>query len=1193
MKDVVTAREGYKRPINVRQLQITMGRGASAFRQRNSESRMRENRSSDLMRGGMQTVIGPRASQSGASRLLYKSPEKLLIAQAVDLRRHWLPVSPRLRENVVRGGKISPGVPNSFNLMARMNLEGQHIGEFEILERIGQGGMGAVYRARQSSLRRTVALKTLQAALADDEEYIARFEQEAVAAASLSHPNLVQVYSAGESEGLHWFAMEYIEGESAKARLKRKGRLDPLEAIAIAIHVATALEYGWRKAALIHRDIKPDNIFLSSDGEVKLGDLGLAKSAGQTQGLTMTGASMGTPHYISPEQVEAMKDVDLRADIYSLGCTLYHLSSGQAPFEGNSAVAIMMKHVNAPVPELRSAWLECPPELAAVVLKMMQKHPADRQQNYGEVNADLRRAYDVSSGTTVPSVISVTQKSPVEEKKRRVPIAAWVAGCSALFVVIAALFHFAPWKKANTSSGSHSAPLSGAERVVSPAEATKDKPFVNTLGMKFVPVPGTQVLVDIWDTRVKDYKTYAREGNVDNAWTSQLKDGVPVSLAPDYPVVGVNWDDANAFCQWLTQKERNEGKLPNGVQYRLPTDEEWSRAVGLPPELGEMPVEKNVKNSVNFPWGVDYPPRQKVGNYGDEMFHGKFPLKKNEKGNLMENQWIEGYTDGYVTTSIVGTFPANQYGLYDMGGNVWQWCEDWFDISHKDRVLRGASWGDNLRGSLLSSSRNHHPPGLRNSTSGFRCVLAPASTPRISASARAKSINLISVVDVRRDAIKGAWSIKPEGVALELPTDFGVLELPYEPPAEYDFEVAFTPTAGSLNTNLYLRVGGSSFAWKTNAHGRTPPLYGFDMLDGKLMTNNPEACAENALRIENGQRYTTRVEVRRDGLRGFVNGIAMLTWSGDFHRLSMEPGTKLRNERALGIGGYKRAVVFHSIEVREVTGSGRMTADATPAPMASLTKATNDQPFVNTLGMKFVPVPILGGPTAGQRVLFSVWDTRVEDYEAFVKETKREWPKPDFQQAPTHPAVMVSWEDAQGFCQWLTAREQAAARLPAGFNYRLPSDHEWSCAVEIGVREDAAKLPSEKNQKVSDVFPWGSTWPPPKGAGNYAGEELQPVLAAGKFGYIKGVLNGFRDDFPETAPVGSFPANRFGLFDMGGNVWQWCEDWFDKDRKERVLRGSSWANSDLNGMLVSDRRRYSQDFRGGAYGFRCVLAPSH
>ena len=148
-----------------------------------------------------------------------------------------------------------------------MILEGQRLGEFEILSRIGQGGMGAVYKARQTSLDRFVALKTLQASLASDSEFIARFRREAKAAASLNHPNLVQVYSAGETDGLHWFAMEYVEGESAQARVKRKERLDPAEAIAIGIHIATALEYGWRKAQIIHRDIKPDNIFLSGDGE--------------------------------------------------------------------------------------------------------------------------------------------------------------------------------------------------------------------------------------------------------------------------------------------------------------------------------------------------------------------------------------------------------------------------------------------------------------------------------------------------------------------------------------------------------------------------------------------------------------------------------------------------------------------------------------------------------------------------------------------------------------------------------------------------------------------------------------------------------------------------------------------------------------------------------------------------------------
>ncbi|MEP6672748.1 MAG: protein kinase [Chthoniobacter sp.] len=285
-----------------------------------------------------------------------------------------------------------------------MTLQGQTLGEFEILEALGHGGMGAVYKARQLSLKRLVALKTLQPAVADNEAYIARFRQEAIAAAALNHPNLVQVYSAGESDGLHWFSMEYVEGESARGRLKREGRIEPREAITIAICVATALQYGWRKASLIHRDIKPDNIFLSRDGEVKLGDLGLAKSGAETKGLTATGNSMGTPYYISPEQARDSKSVDFRADIYSLGCTLFHLVSGSPPFDGSSAAAIMLKHITEPTPSLPAVWPQCPPRLGEVVGKMMQKDAGARQQDYETLITDLRRAYAMPAAPPSPGV---------------------------------------------------------------------------------------------------------------------------------------------------------------------------------------------------------------------------------------------------------------------------------------------------------------------------------------------------------------------------------------------------------------------------------------------------------------------------------------------------------------------------------------------------------------------------------------------------------------------------------------------------------------------------------------------------------------------------------------------------------------------------------------------------------------------
>ena len=220
--------------------------------------------------------------------------------------------------------------------------------------------------------------------------------------------------------------------------------------------------------------------------------------------------------------------------------------------------------------------------------------------------------------------------------------------------------------------------------------------------------------------------------------------------------------------------------------------------------------------------------------------------------------------------------------------------------------------------------------------------------------------------------------------------------------------------------------------------------------------------------------------------------------------------------------------------------------------------ATKEQPFVNSLGMKFVPVPITGGPKGGQ-VLFSVWETRVQDYEVFAKETSREWPNAVIPQGPTHPAVLLSLEDAVAFCAWLSKKEGRA--------YRLPTDAEWSVAVGLGV--EGGSTPQEKNGKVAG-YPWGEAWPPPQGAGNY-GSQLQV------------------DGFEHTSPVGSFAANAFGLYDLSGNVLEWCEEGYDGGKKWWVLRGGSWFLSSEMALRSSGRQYNGPDARRNDYGFRCVL----
>jgi formylglycine-generating enzyme required for sulfatase activity len=232
----------------------------------------------------------------------------------------------------------------------------------------------------------------------------------------------------------------------------------------------------------------------------------------------------------------------------------------------------------------------------------------------------------------------------------------------------------------------------------------------------------------------------------------------------------------------------------------------------------------------------------------------------------------------------------------------------------------------------------------------------------------------------------------------------------------------------------------------------------------------------------------------------------------------------------------------------------------------------------------------------------------VKDFETFVKNTDYDatrgmyslgkdgwnqlgatWKEPGFSQGANHPVVGVSWNDAEEFCKWLTKRERIAGDLPPDREYRLPKDEEWSAAV--GLKNEVGSNPEEKSGKVK-LYPWDipqkrdKSWPPPKGAGNYAGEEVKN----GDWPSNWSVIEGYNDGYPRTSPVGSFHANFTGLHDMGGNVWQWCEDWYNAQAQYRVLRGASWNDGSPDYLLASYRSFSTPDSRNDAFGFRCVVA---
>ncbi len=265
----------------------------------------------------------------------------------------------------------------SFNLesQASRGLIGKTIAGYQIIERLGRGGMGTVYRAKQVALDRDVALKVLSARFSNDKVFINRFFKEAQAAARLNNPNVVQVYDVREEKGLYLISLEMMDGDTVQDFASREGQLEIKRVLEIARDAAKGLVYAEKKN-IVHGDIKPDNLMMNAEGQVKISDLGLARDAGEVAHQGEEGI-FGTPHFIAPEQAQG-KQVDTRSDIYSLGATLYRLLAGTTPFSGDSVREIIMKQIQEEPPDLRSLRPDCPQDLADLVAVMMAKNPEER-----------------------------------------------------------------------------------------------------------------------------------------------------------------------------------------------------------------------------------------------------------------------------------------------------------------------------------------------------------------------------------------------------------------------------------------------------------------------------------------------------------------------------------------------------------------------------------------------------------------------------------------------------------------------------------------------------------------------------------------------------------------------------------------------------------------------------------------------
>jgi formylglycine-generating enzyme required for sulfatase activity len=688
-------------------------------------------------------------------------------------------------------------------------------GRYRILRELGRGGMGVVYQARHTVMNRQVVIKVISKALLDHPDALGRFRREVQAAAQLSHPKIVAAYDAEQAGDTHFLVMEFVPGRSLAEVLQLKGPLPVAHACHYARQVALGLQHAHERG-MVHRDIKPANLMLTPKGQVKILDFGLAKVAsehGAGKGLTSSGAYMGTPDYSAPEQATDARKADIRADLYSLGCTLYCLLAGHPPFQEDTAVLTILAHLEKaplPLPDLRA---EVPAGLWAVVARLLAKDPARRYQTPAEVAQALApfcrrggKAIPAPPGTPKPpgavppttATLSAgaargargqaapARPSPVpapavpsrdqtaaasaqgnvwaglgaavgrRQGGRQWGVLAGALGCLGLLVLGGlGIGGLAALSLRTAGADSRRTPLpqfgAGADTAAAPGGARPPsldctgpggltvrevrqaqeawarylgRPVEETIEvadgvkMTFVLIPPgkfrmgspadeegrreDETLHEVTLTEPFDLGTT----EVTQAQYRALAGDNPSHFrGADLPVEEVSWEEARDYAARLTKRR-------GGHQvYRLPTEGEWEYAC-----RGGRPS--------SHPFGVG---TGRALSSREANFHGDWPY-----GDA-------GAGPNLASTCRVGSYPANALGLFDMHGNVWEWCADWGSpypagsatnptgpADGSGQVYRGGSWLS-LGSVCRAADRDWSAPGYRRANLGFRLARSIAS----------------------------------------------------------------------------------------------------------------------------------------------------------------------------------------------------------------------------------------------------------------------------------------------------------------------------------------------------------------------------------------------------------------------------------------------------------------------------------
>ena len=789
---------------------------------------------------------------------------------------------------------------------------GERFGGFEILGVLGQGGMGVVYKARQTSLDRVVALKVLAPRIAGSEEFARRFDHEAKVLAAVNHPNVVQVHDFGRQGDVHYLVMEFVDGESLEHALRR-GRMEPARLLGILRDVARGLGRV-HNVGLVHRDLKPANILIARDGTAKIGDFGLAVESQGVQRLTEQGYFVGSPLYVSPEHAKGEK-VDPRSDLYAVGIMLFEGFEGRPPFQAPSPTAVLVKHIEAPVPPLGRA----PREVETLARLLLQKDPADRPASAAELELRLDRLI-----AAPPS-------------RRRAPVRIAIAAAAAVMVsAMVAWFTRTP-----APSGTALPWLVAAQEAVKAGDDEAAHRAVRS-GLDVGDQTWTAQLHEL-ATRIAALKADRPARQDDEEYGAFLcfsrgdwDRGLPLIAAGDASPwrelarqeLSPKADPAEMGEGWLAAAAKAE--KPRWAERMRERAWAWFSAAGATQRLAELDKILECRREIDL---------LALANPGKFSVAGEFRV---EKGRL--------YTPPSTATARMSLpyLPPDDFdlsleierrsgeGAFYVGGPGFG-----SEISGNPRkvsvsVRRGLATATSDGNDLLALEpparwRMPEPRLIVVGSDASAFVISrislracPPALPVRQASSDQRVVDLLSKVDPKRDGVSGSWKLEG-GVLLSDTSENCRLELPYQPPEEYDFRIVFTRREGAaLDVYQILSQAGKSFMW---VDGGKSGNCGFGMVRGKWGpdSSNP-TYAKVVQDAEPGVTHTSVVQVRKGGVQAYLDGRLVSKWKTDYSDVAMNVIWKLRDDGRLGIGTYLTSTAFHSIQVVEITGTGKESA---------------------------------------------------------------------------------------------------------------------------------------------------------------------------------------------------------------------------------------------------------------------------